>query len=84
MASSFRCGVVGNPVSHSLTPQLFALVHSHLGLDWPHPERREAESPSDLVQYIGYAPEAPSAELRRVVDAVTSSVESAEESQSNY
>lgn len=76
MGADFRCGVAGKPISHSLSPQLFALVHSHLGLEWPLPERRVAGTPFAMLPYLASPPVAPSSELERLVDSITGSIES--------
>jgi hypothetical protein len=39
MREQKQCHVAGFPISHSLSPNLFALVHEHLNLKWEMPSK---------------------------------------------
>ena len=44
------CVVGGFPISHSLSPHLFALVHQHLGISWNMPVKINTNSLFDLIE----------------------------------
>ena len=39
-----RCGVVGSPIAHSLSPVLHRAAYAHLGLDWRYERHEVTES----------------------------------------
>ena len=56
-ATGRRCGVLGDPIAHSLSPALHRAGYAALGLDWRYDPERVAED--GLADFLGG--------LRRVV-----------------
>ncbi len=50
MSEEKLCVVGGSPISHSLSPYLFALVHEHLGLHWKMPLKIDTTVLSEFIE----------------------------------
>lgn len=50
MSEEKLCVVGGSPISHSLSPYLFALVHEHLGLHWKMPLKIDTNVLSEFIE----------------------------------
>ena len=74
MDSRIRFAVAGEPIEHSLSPELFALVAEHLGLEWYMPKRISAIKYSDLKDKLKSDFESPPPEFSELITQVTREV----------
>lgn len=52
LMSEFRCGVIGHPAEHSLSPALHRAAYAELGLDWDYDAHDVA--PGELDDFVGH------------------------------
>ncbi len=68
MDSRIRFAVAGEPIGHSLSPELFALVAEHLGLNWDMPKRISTTKCTELdIKLRGDFEKPPSEFLDKIV-----------------
>ena len=68
MDSRIRFAVAGEPIGHSLSPELFALVAEHLGLNWDMPKRIPTTKCTELdIKLRGDFEKPPSEFLDKIV-----------------
>ena len=74
MDSRIRFAVAGEPIEHSLSPEIFALVAEHLGLGWDMPKRISTRRCNELNIKLRDDFEKPSPEFLKKVVEVTNDV----------
>ena len=76
MDSRVRFAVAGEPIGHSLSPELFALVAEHLGLDWDMPRRISTSTSELLFTQLTEGFQVPDSEFVRSIQEVTKTIKS--------